>query len=316
MASIILAFAYGWTDTWRIRSACGVFAFGLLDHFPTNIFNNDYQVSRCTMSIMRALKDSLVKHPDAGFSLYFALYPPLSGNANFSWMSINGWPQNESVEWAEPIPVTLNGISSGDWAVSLRSFKIAETVEQPGGPVLRYLQNTEYIFNGAEGVEVVLDTGASTSWLPRNFLKHLICKVFPSAYNLKLDREIGDHDQDPEWGSTPLYRLDDNDNLNFNPTSCWVVLTFTGLQGTTVDVRVRVIDFLVAPRQRGHPRPSYKEGLIHAAPAQLNGRGLLGLNLFHASFVSLHKPAMGTPFVQIATRSRRNRNLELLPPIM
>ncbi|KAL1939439.1 hypothetical protein VTO73DRAFT_9995 [Trametes versicolor] len=209
-----------------------------------------------------------------------------------AFLSYNRWPcvkpavrgstvktfQRSVPTWSADIPV-VNGKER--WQVRLMVMHFEYRYGEGAARFWERSKSRTYYF-GEHGIEVLLDTGTSLSWLPPGLIEHFRLKVFPCPQNTEIHENQGRTSHLLSAAAPYVATVIADD---------WrVTLGFQGRHGNVVDVTLPINPFLLA-RPDGAPA-------AQAAPVSYQGTCcvaasttyILGLNFFESAFVSLHNP--------------------------
>ncbi|KAI0643922.1 hypothetical protein C8Q79DRAFT_1012469 [Trametes meyenii] len=302
-----LGVAYAVTDIVRERKVGGVLGFGL-GRWQIAYLAPDLRGGEASDSFPAALIDSDGLHTpetgERGIIFYFIMR--LSGR---SYLAFNLWPfpgAEKTPHWSLEIPVVQDGPS---YSVCLTNISFLQYSKSSG--TWHILDRKEYgvrlgPYQLESPVNVLLDTGASVSWMPASMVNYIRRHIYGHKSNIDLADRKGDTGllTDPE----PPYRV----ARGTTPDQWRIRFTFKGRNNIPVQVDCPETPFLYNNVLPEGLKGRWYDGLVHTSPWQTY---ILGLNFFQSMFVSMHNqdPANAREaYVRLAPQTPEFAGLE--PP--
>ncbi|KAM5544100.1 hypothetical protein V8D89_002286 [Ganoderma adspersum] len=275
------AIAYAVNSKLRDSKSDGVLGLSLSDH------QKDGRMQR----VPYPEGDSLV--------MYFTVRPHPKyhpGKRVQSWVAFNQWPAAEMPSFSKKIPVHPSTYRNNWWSVTLLRIEFQWLDERHDSH--RVIYYDEY----KEGLEVLVDSGSSTSDLPYKTVDGIHREVFGGANPVPERASRRDTYDVPSDFPVHLYR---------------VRLVFKGDRGRENVVVYAPFKHFVCerdlPKWPDRIEDCPFQGVIFAAPRHIPF-GVLGLNFFQTMFISFNKAFDGVHYLRMAPQEEDVEMYELRYP--
>ncbi|PIL28124.1 hypothetical protein GSI_09775 [Ganoderma sinense ZZ0214-1] len=227
-------------------------------------------------SFLNGLQDTLPIPRNDSFTMYSTVRPHPSyslGKRVQSWVAFSGWPSSEKPAFSRNIPVHPNSCKHHccQWSVTLLSIEFLRCDEDTH--TNNILHREEY----QHGLELLVDSGSSTSELPYQTINAVHTSVFHNAN--PLPPTSSDH--------RPTYDVPEDFPMDLHR----VRLVFQGERGQEDVAVFAPFKHFVCTRDLGMWPHNVEacpwRGIIFAAHRD-TPFGVLGLNFFQTMFLSFH----------------------------
>ncbi|TBU27500.1 hypothetical protein BD311DRAFT_760198 [Dichomitus squalens] len=320
--------AYAVTDSFYRLGIDGIIGFGPSEH------QTHWETMVRPNSILRTLQgaDGLlgVDSLEAGIIVYCAIGPfaarregRIEINPGASWISLNKWPLRDPTDpctpdWSPRIPILdQSGSERPTWTIRLLSMEFYEQE----GTEWKSIEGGKINLEG--GLQVILDSGHSVSWVPDEVIRCLREVVFPCAHNDALEERRKDA---PVEFSDVARANSQTSDYNYsvsgrNPRRTFIKYEFWAGDGKTRGIVVHgpTSEFVWGLKPRHSDDPVIEGLLFNPPPTSLPpGTAIWGINFFQSMFVALHMPEVQSTqkaYVRLAPQWPSERTKYGLPPL-